>query len=206
MQINAQVELNATHDRPLPLRRSAVRLKTMTEAASQRVLLDGPGIHAALDRLAREIHAALPPSVPVGIIGIRRRGEVLAQRLVHELCREGIEDIEAGSLDITLYRDDLAELGPQAMLRQTEIDFDVNGRYIVLVDDVLYTGRSARAALDAIVDLGRPKAIRLAVLIDRPGRELPIQADFVGIKVEAPDVTVTVLLTESDGQEEVRLE
>jgi len=173
--------------------------------ASADILLDGAGIHAAMDRLASEILASLPEGVPVGIIGIRRRGEVLAQRLVHELNRRGAEGLEVGSLDITLYRDDLAELGPQAILRKTEIDFDVNGRYIILVDDVLYTGRSVRAALDALVDLGRPKAIRLVILVDRPGRELPIQADFVGVRVERSDVAVTVLLTESDGAEEVRV-
>ncbi len=169
------------------------------------MLLDGPGIHATMDRLASEILAALPPDVPAAVIGIRRRGELLAQRLVHELHRRGAEGLEVGSLDITLYRDDLAELGPQAILRGTEIGFDVNGRYIILVDDVLYTGRSIRAALDALVDLGRPKAIRLAILIDRPGRELPIQADFVGVRVQQADVPVTVLLTESDGVEEVRI-
>lgn len=175
------------------------------ETASSDILLDRTGIHATMDRLAGEILASLPEGVPIGIIGIRRRGEVLAQRLVHELQRRGADGLEAGSLDITLYRDDLAELGPQAILRKTEIDFDVNGRYIILVDDVLYTGRSVRAALDALVDLGRPKAIRLAILVDRPGRELPIQADFVGVRVERSDVAVTVLLTESDGAEEVRL-
>jgi len=172
---------------------------------SSDILLDGAGIHATMDRLAGEILASLPAGVPIGIIGIRRRGEVLAQRLVHELHRRGADGLEAGSLDITLYRDDLAELGPQAILRKTEIDFDINGRYIVLVDDVLYTGRSVRAALDALVDLGRPKAIRLAILVDRPGRELPIQADFVGVRVEPGDVAVTVLLEESDGAEEVRV-
>ncbi|UCD64856.1 MAG: bifunctional pyr operon transcriptional regulator/uracil phosphoribosyltransferase PyrR [Candidatus Zixiibacteriota bacterium] len=174
-------------------------------AASSDILLDGAGIHATMDRLAGEILSSLPAGVPVGIIGIRRRGEVLAQRLVHELNRRGAAGLEAGSLDITLYRDDLAELGPQAILRKTEIDFDINGRYIILVDDVLYTGRSVRSAIDALVDLGRPKAIRLAVLVDRPGRELPVQADFVGLKVEQSDVPVTVLLTESDGAEEVRV-
>jgi len=172
---------------------------------SSDILLDGTGIHATMDRLAGEIMASLPEGVPVGIIGIRQRGEMLAQRLVHELNRRGAEGLEAGSLDITLYRDDLAELGPQAILRKTEIDFDINGRYIILVDDVLYTGRSVRAALDALVDLGRPKAIRLAILVDRPGRELPIQADFVGVRVERSDVAVTVRLTESDGAEEVQV-
>ena len=186
-------------------RRPPVTLTAMAESVSPRVLLDGAGIQATMDRLAHEIRASLPADAPVAVIGIRRRGEVLARRLVHELSRQGVESVEAGSLDITLYRDDLAELGPQAILRQTEIDFDINGRYIILVDDVLYTGRSVRAALDAIVDLGRPKAIRLAVLVDRPGRELPIQADFVGLKVQEPDVPVAVLLTESDDREEVRV-
>lgn len=169
------------------------------------ILLDSSGIHATMDRLASEILSALPQGVSVGIIGIRRRGEILAQRLVHELNRRGASGLAAGSLDITLYRDDLDELGPQAILRKTEIDFDINGRYIILVDDVLFTGRSVRAALDALVDLGRPKAIRLAVLVDRPGRELPIQADFVGVRVEQSQVAVTVLLTESDDTEEVRV-
>jgi len=175
------------------------------KASLSKILLDGPGIRQAMDRLAAEIVASLPAKVPIGIIGIKRRGEVLAQRLVHELHRRGAEGLEVGSLDITLYRDDLAEIGAQAILRQTEISFDINGRYIVLVDDVLYTGRSVRAALDALVDLGRPKAIRLAILVDRPGRELPIQADFVGVRVEQAAVPVTVLLTESDGVEEVRV-
>jgi len=170
-----------------------------------RVLLDAKGVHAAMDRLADEIVAALPERVPIGVIGIRRRGEVLAQRLVNELARRGVDPIEAGSLDITLYRDDLAELGPQAVVRATEIGFDLTDRYVILVDDVLYTGRSVRAALSALNDLGRPIAIRLAVLVERPGRELPIQADFVGLQVTEADVPVTVLLTESDQHEEVRV-
>jgi len=177
---------------------------TMTQTES-RVLLDAKGIRAAMHRLADEIVAALPADVPIAVIGIRRRGEILAQRLVHELARRGVGPIEAGSLDITLYRDDLAELGPQAVVRETEIDFDLTGRYVILVDDVLYTGRSVRAALSALNDLGRPKAIRLAVLVDRPGRELPIQADFVGLHVKEADQPVTVLLTESDRREEVRI-
>jgi pyrimidine operon attenuation protein/uracil phosphoribosyltransferase len=173
-------------------------------AASPEILLDAAGIARTLDQLARDIFASLPGDVPCAVIGIRRRGEVLAQRLVDSLHGLGANPIEHGTLDITLYRDDLAEIGAQAVLRRTEIDFDVDGRYIVLVDDVLYTGRSVRSALDALVDLGRPRAIRLAVLVDRPGRELPIQADFVGIRVERVDVPVDVLLTESDQIDEVR--
>lgn len=174
-------------------------------AASVEILLDAGQVAHTLDRLVDEIHASLPDHVPLGVIGIRRRGETLARRIVDALARRGVAGVEHGSLDITLYRDDLAELGPQAILRKTEIDFDINGRYIVLVDDVLYTGRSIRAALDALVDLGRPKAIRLAILVDRPGRELPIQADFVGVRVSRDGAPVAVLLTESDGVDEVRL-
>jgi pyrimidine operon attenuation protein/uracil phosphoribosyltransferase len=171
--------------------------------ASSEVLLDAKQSAGTLERLTGQIRASLPDGVPVAVIGIRSRGEVLAARLVAGLRELGVQDIETGVLDITLYRDDLAELGPKARVRATEIDFDITGRYVILVDDVLYTGRSARSALDALVDLGRPKAIRLVVLVDRPGRELPIQADLVGVRVSVPDVPVTVHLTESDGVDEV---
>lgn len=177
----------------------------MSDSSPSKVLLDAAKIQATIDRLAREVADSLPPHVATAVIGVRRRGEVLAERLIAALERLGLTGIKHGSLDITLYRDDLAELGPQAVLRSTEIDFDINDMYVVLVDDVLYTGRSVRSALDALIDLGRPKAIRLAVLVDRPGRELPIQADFVGVRVEQNDVPVTVLLMESDQIEEVRV-
>ena len=117
-----------------------------------------------------------------------------------------VTDLVYGCVDITLYRDDLAEIGPSAVVRVTEIDFDVGGRYIVLVDDVIYTGRSVRSALAAIIDLGRPKAIRLAVLVDRGGRELPIQPDFVGIRAQDEDGEIRVLLEESDGVDRVEVE
>jgi pyrimidine operon attenuation protein/uracil phosphoribosyltransferase len=175
------------------------------QSLSTQVILDGSKIQGTLNRLAREIADNLPAGIPVAVIGIRRRGEILAERLILALNAIGLTGIKHGSLDITLYRDDLAELGPQAVIRKTEIDFDINGMYIILVDDVLYTGRSARAALDALIDLGRPKAIRLAVLVDRPGRELPIQADFIGIRAPRDDVPVSVLLQESDQTEEVRV-
>lgn len=170
-----------------------------------QVLLDAAGVASTLERLTREVARTLPQDVPLAVIGIRSRGEVLAARFVQLLGKMGIGPIEVGTLDITLYRDDLAERGPKAILRGTEINFDVNGCYIILVDDVLYTGRSVRSALDALVDLGRPKAIRLAILVDRPGRELPIQADFVGIRVPREDVRVEVRLVESDGMDEVRM-
>jgi pyrimidine operon attenuation protein / uracil phosphoribosyltransferase len=172
-------------------------------SVSSEVFLDAKGIAKTLERLAAELLASLPEGISVAVIGIRSRGEILAERLVAALGKLGLQDIQTGALDITLYRDDLAELGPKALVRSTEIDFDISGLYVVLVDDVLYTGRSVRSALDALVDLGRPKAIRLAVLVDRPGRELPIQADLVGVRVPLPDVPVAVHLTESDGVDEV---
>ncbi len=157
------------------------------------VLLDERGILGALARLADEIAATVPPSCPVGVIGIRSRGDLLARRLMCLLEERGVKDMEFGTLDITLYRDDLAEIGPSAVVRTTEIPFDVEGLLLILVDDVIHTGRSIRAAMDAIVDLGRPRAIRLAVLVDRDGRELPIQPDFVGVHARQADhVRVTL--------------
>jgi pyrimidine operon attenuation protein/uracil phosphoribosyltransferase len=169
------------------------------------VLLDAEGIDRVLRKLAGQIVGALPGDASVAVIGIRSRGEILAARLIRHLGEAGVTDVAHGALDITLYRDDLAEKGPHAILQKTEIDFDINGRYIFLVDDVLYTGRSVRAALDALVDLGRPIAIRLAVLVDRPGRELPIQADFIGVRVEHVPTTVNVLLREKDGADRVEV-
>ncbi|MHC4442072.1 MAG: bifunctional pyr operon transcriptional regulator/uracil phosphoribosyltransferase PyrR [Planctomycetota bacterium] len=175
------------------------------EPVSTTILLDAAGIAETLDEMAGAIYNHLPDGVPLAIIGIRNRGEVLAARLVEELYKLGISDIDIGNLDITLYRDDLADLGPQAIVRKTEINFDINGQYIILIDDVLHTGRTVRASMDALVDIGRPKAIRLAVLVERPGRELPIQADFVGVSVPKEETPVTVQLTESDGIDEVRV-
>ncbi|MBN2377651.1 MAG: bifunctional pyr operon transcriptional regulator/uracil phosphoribosyltransferase PyrR, partial [Sedimentisphaerales bacterium] len=140
--------------------------------------------------------------------GIRSRGEILAERLRVKLEALGAAGVDCGTLDITLYRDDLDQMGyQQPTVRSTEIDFDINDRVIVLVDDVLNTGRSIRAALDALIDFGRPKAIRLAVLVDRGARELPIAADFVGKVIEAPaDKRVQVYLSEVDDTEKVILE
>jgi pyrimidine operon attenuation protein / uracil phosphoribosyltransferase len=171
-----------------------------------KALLDDKGIRAAMERLANEIAESIPPGCPVGIIGIRQRGDDLARRLIPLLEARGIRDVAMGTVDITMYRDDLAEIGPSAVVRTTEINFDVEGRYLVLVDDVLFTGRSARAALDAIIDLGRPKAIRLAVLVERGGRELPIQPDFVGVKTGMDLKRITVLLKENDGVDRVEVE
>jgi len=169
-------------------------------------LLDARELQETLEKMARAIAGTAPRDVPVAVVGIRRRGETLARRLVPLLERAGVKVSHYGVLDITLYRDDLTTIGPNAVLRGTEIDFDVTDTWVVLVDDVLYTGRSVRAALDALMDLGRPRAIRLAVLVDRGLRELPIQPDFVGLRADTePHHVVQVCLQETDGVDEVQL-
>ena len=170
-------------------------------------LLDQQELRDTLDKMARAIAAAAPQDVPIAVVGIRRRGETLARRLMPLLEKAGMTPAHYGVLDITLYRDDLTTIGPNAVLRGTEIDFDITGTWLVLVDDVLYTGRSVRAALDALIDLGRPRAIRLAVMVDRGLRELPIQPDFVGLHADTePHHIVKVQLTEVDGVDEVALD
>lgn len=161
-----------------------------------------------MERLCGDVAAAFDPTKPLNIIGIRNRGETLAVRLVEMLRGRSYEHIQLGVLDITLYRDDLSEIGPKPMVRPTEINIELDGVPLVLVDDVLFTGRSVRAALDALSDFGRPSVIRLAVLVDRGGRELPIQPDFVGITMkDVPvDHRVNVRLTETDGAEEIVVE
>lgn len=170
------------------------------------LLMNAERLAAVLAEMARAIAAAAPRDCPVTVVGIRRRGEVLAQRLLPLLERVGLHAAHCGALDITLYRDDLTTIGPNAVVRGTEIDFDITGTWLVLVDDVLYTGRSVRAALDALTDLGRPRAIRLAVLVDRGCRELPIQPDIVGLTIQTrADNIVKVKLVEVDGIDEVEL-
>lgn len=169
-------------------------------------LLNASEIGETLQKMARAIAGAAPHDVPLVLVGIRRRGEPLARRLVPLLEQAGRAPEHFGVLDITLYRDDLTTIGPDAVVRGTEIDFDVTDTWLVLVDDVLYTGRSVRAALDALTDLGRPRTIQLAVLVDRGRRELPIQPDFVGLRTdtEAHHV-VKVHVTEVDEVDEVVL-
>ncbi|HEX2971351.1 MAG TPA: bifunctional pyr operon transcriptional regulator/uracil phosphoribosyltransferase PyrR [Tepidisphaeraceae bacterium] len=161
-----------------------------------------------IEQLEAKIAAVFPPDQPLCVIGIRTRGETLAQRLVNGLIKRGFQKINRGVLDITLYRDDLSDIGPQAVVRPTQVDFDINGSPLLLVDDVLFTGRSARAALNALIDFGRPSVIRLAVLVDRGGRELPIQADYVGLTLkDVPvDHRVNVHFKEDDGVDEIVVE
>ncbi|MCP4629473.1 MAG: bifunctional pyr operon transcriptional regulator/uracil phosphoribosyltransferase PyrR [bacterium] len=170
----------------------------------ESLLLDKKDIDRTLNRIAHEIWERNRGLEDFAFIGIRRRGVSIAQRLADKLrAFEGV-DIPVGALDITLYRDDLSEIASQPVLKKTEIPFAVHDRKIVLCDDVLYSGRTVRAALDSIIDLGRPMAIRLAVLIDRGHRELPIQPNYAGKIINvAKDELVEVHLAEDDGVDEV---
>ena len=168
--------------------------------------MDEAAMERALRRMAAEILERHPDLEALAFVGIRTRGVPLAERLSRHVAAAQERKVPVGSLDITLYRDDLTAIGPQAVLRETRIPFTIDGRRIVLVDDVLYTGRSVRAAMDALRDYGRPRAIQLAVLIDRGHRELPIRADFVGKNVPtARTEVVEVMLAEVDGRDEVIL-
>ena len=174
-----------------------------------KVILNSEQIERNLKDLAGRIIADAPNELDIVAIGIRSRGEILAQRLSGQLSQQLGKKVPCGTLDITLYRDDLnsPQGTAQPKVRTTEIGFDIDDKIIILVDDVLYTGRSTRAAMDALIDLGRPKAIKLAVLVDRVGREFPIQADYAGYKTDAaPGKLVQVFLSESDGKEEVVIE
>ncbi len=167
-------------------------------------VLDGPSIGRTLTRIAHEILEKNKGAEGLALIGIQTRGVILAQRLQKNIEAISKHTLPMGILDINLYRDDLTKVSEQPVIRKTEISFDLDNKIIVLVDDVLYTGRTVRSALDALVDFGRPKRIELAVLIDRGHRELPIRADFVGKNIPTrEDEVVHVHLTESDGVEEV---
>ena len=169
-----------------------------------KIILDSKQIEQVLRDLTNSIISDTPPDLDIAVIGIRSRGEVLAQRLSSRLSQELGKDVPCGTLDITLYRDDLnsPKGTDQPQVRTTEIGFNIDDKIIILVDDVLYTGRSTRAAMAALVDLGRPRAIKLAVLVDRVGREMPIQADYAGYKTDAaPGKLVQVNLVESDGKD-----
>ena len=169
-------------------------------------LMDAEQVEAAVERLYKTVAAALPAKTPIAIVGIRTRGETIANRLIERLCRQSKRQIYRGVLDITFYRDDLSRRRGVPLVRATEIDFDLDDTWVLLVDDVLQTGRSIRAALDALHDFGRPKAIRLGVLIDRGGRELPISPDFVGHRLLVRgNQRIQVRLKENDGEEGVYL-
>ena len=173
------------------------------------IVMDADRISRALTRIAHEIVERNKSLEGLALVGIRSRGEHLARRLAPALREITGQDVPTGALDITLYRDDLMRhtVGPQPLVRLTEIPFSIDDRRILLVDDVLYTGRTIRAALDALIDFGRPKVIQLVVLVDRGHRELPIKADYVGKNIPtAATESVQVRLVEADGRDEVSVE
>jgi pyrimidine operon attenuation protein/uracil phosphoribosyltransferase len=174
--------------------------------AAERMVLDAQGVERALARVTHEILERNKGVEDLVFIGVRSLGVEIAERLAAKAAAiEGVE-VPRGIIDITLYRDDLSRAGQQPAVKGTNIPFDLDDRQVVLVDDVLYTGRTVRAALDALMDLGRPRCVQLAVLIDRGHRELPIRADYVGKNLPtAANESVQVRLKERDGRDEVVL-
>jgi pyrimidine operon attenuation protein/uracil phosphoribosyltransferase len=173
------------------------------------VIMDADRMGRTLTRIAHEIVERNRGVESLALVGIRTRGVYIAKRLAHALHHITNEPVPTGALDITLYRDDLMRhaVGPQPLVRRTEIPFSIDDQKVVLVDDVLYTGRTIRAALDALIDFGRPKEIQLIVLIDRGHRELPIKADYVGKNVPTSlKENVRVSLMETDGTDEVSVD
>jgi pyrimidine operon attenuation protein/uracil phosphoribosyltransferase len=169
-----------------------------------KTILDEAAIRRALTRIAHEIIERNKGVEETVLVGIRTRGIYLAQRLAERIQRIEGEDVPVGELDITLYRDDLSEKAEQPHVKASQLPVDIHGRTVVLVDDVLYTGRTVRAAMDALIDQGRPRMIQLAVLIDRGHRELPIRADYVGKNVPtSKSELIQVKVTEYDSHDQV---
>ena len=174
---------------------------------SGRQIMTADEIRRATVRLSHEIVEKQAGAEGLALIGIQRRGVPLARRIAAAIADNERQGIPVGALDITFYRDDLSLIAQQPVVKGTDLPFDLNGRTVVLVDDVLYTGRTIRAAMDALVDFGRPQAIRLAVLVDRGHRELPIRADHVGKNVPTSrEEIVRVHLIEVDGFDGVDIE
>ena len=170
-------------------------------------LMDEAEIRRSVTRIAHEILERNKGASDVVLVGIANRGDDLARRLAEEIVRIEGTKVQVGALDITFYRDDIGLRSEAPEVHETSIAFDISGKIVVLVDDVLYTGRTIRAAMDALVDFGRPVAIQLAVLVDRGHRELPIRADFVGKNIPTrEDEIVRVALAEVDGEDAVVVE
>ena len=173
------------------------------------VVMDADRMDRTLTRIAHEVLERNRGVEELALVGIRRRGVPLAKRLAAIIKDINHHEVPTGALDITLYRDDLMRMpvGPQPLVRKTEIPFSIDDKRILLVDDVLYTGRTIRAALDALIDFGRPRSIQLVVLVDRGHRELPIKADYVGKNLPTSAAqSVQVHLLEIDGRDEVEIQ
>jgi len=172
----------------------------------KKVLLDGDSMERTLNRMVHEILERSKGGKGLALVGVRRRGDVLARRMVEMIAKVLGKKVPMGVLDITLYRDDLSLLTQHPKVGRTDIPFPLEGKRLVLVDDVIFTGRTTRAALDAVMDLGRPQNVQLAVLVDRGHRELPIQPDYVGKVVPTSlNENVLVFLKEMDGEDQVVL-
>lgn len=181
-------------------------LSPMAPTNNSSTVLDSRALARTLRRMADEIVELNNGTDGLVIVGIQRRGVQLAQRIVALIADREKVDVPQGALDITLYRDDLQTVGPRPVVGPTSIPVDIEGQHVVIVDDVLYTGRTVRAAMDELADFGRPRRIALAVVIDRGGRELPIAPDVVGKKVDVNDnQRVDVFVDELDGQDAVIL-
>jgi pyrimidine operon attenuation protein/uracil phosphoribosyltransferase len=177
------------------------------EFKTKKELIGTDGIRRALVRISHEIIEKNEGLDDIVVIGIRTRGIPLAERITANLKEIEGQEIANGSLDITLYRDDLTTIANQPIVHQTKIPFDVTDKKVILVDDVLYTGRTVRSALDALMDLGRPESIQLAILADRGHRELPIRADYVGKNIPtSKQELISVNLKEIDGEDSVVLQ
>jgi pyrimidine operon attenuation protein/uracil phosphoribosyltransferase len=174
---------------------------------NERIIMEAKGIQAALERLSEEIAASIVNPGKLALVGIHTGGVFLANRIASLISGKLGVQVPVGTLDITLYRDDWTRLHTQPVLKGTDLPFRVDDLDLVLIDDVLYTGRTIRAALDAVIDYGRPRRVRVAVLVDRDHRELPIFSEFVGIAVDtSADEMVNVLLSEKDGVDRVVIE
>lgn len=178
----------------------------MSTQQAPKTLLNPEEIGKTLQRIAFEIQEQFPDKDNLALIGIQRRGADLAGRIRDMLAAQGYNSPRIGELDINMYRDDWTNLSSVPQIGTTNIPFEVNSREIILIDDVLYTGRTIRAALEAILDFGRPKRIALAVLVDRGHRELPIHADFIGKTINTSrEEQIDVLTLETDGKDRVSL-
>lgn len=169
----------------------------------ERLILDSEGVQRAIIRIAHEILERNHGTKNLILVGIRTRGVYLAERLQQQIKIIENTEVSLGMLDITLYRDDLGEIGARPEIKETQLPEDITGKVVILVDDVLYSGRTVRAALDALIDFGRPRAIQLAVLVDRGHRELPIKADYIGKNIPTSrEEEVVLRLKEKDGKDE----